>query len=226
MRSLFIKATVAAAGVAAGLLSLVPSVQAVTFTEVGDAGQLLGAAQEVGPSVNTVSGAISFGGDIDLFKLLFDVATTVTFDGIANDSDSDSDSDFDPNLHLFNAVGNPLAADDDGGIGLNSRIIFNIFPGIYYLAIGDNNIEATDAFGMVISDNDAGVLNPNGVLGGWSGSGTTSSSLTGTYELKFSTATAAGTTPIPTPALLPGLIGMGVAALRKKGQEGPAEQEA
>lgn len=31
---------------------------------------------------------------------------------------------------------------------------------------------------------------------------------------------------IPTPALLPGLIGMGVAALRKKGQEEPAEQEA
>lgn len=32
-----------------------------------------------------------------------------------------------------------------------------------------------------------------------------------------------GTTPIPTPALLPGLIGMGVAALRKKKQEETAQ---
>ncbi|QYO63326.1 PTPA-CTERM sorting domain-containing protein [Leptolyngbya sp. 7M] len=33
-------------------------------------------------------------------------------------------------------------------------------------------------------------------------------------------------TPIPTPALLPGLIGMGLAALRKKNQEERVEQEA
>ncbi|MBW4458942.1 MAG: PTPA-CTERM sorting domain-containing protein [Nodosilinea sp. WJT8-NPBG4] len=31
---------------------------------------------------------------------------------------------------------------------------------------------------------------------------------------------------MPTPALLPGLIGMGIAAMRKKGQEEPTEQEA
>jgi hypothetical protein len=33
-------------------------------------------------------------------------------------------------------------------------------------------------------------------------------------------------TPIPTPALLPGLIGMGIATLRKKNQEEAVEQEA
>jgi hypothetical protein len=32
--------------------------------------------------------------------------------------------------------------------------------------------------------------------------------------------------PIPTPALLPGLIGMGVAALRKRGQEEGESAEA
>ncbi len=39
----------------------------------------------------------------------------------------------------------------------------------------------------------------------------------------FTYATATETTPVPTPALLPGLVGMGVAALRKRKQETEAK---
>lgn len=42
----------------------------------------------------------------------------------------------------------------------------------------------------------------------------------------YTYAVATSSVPVPTPALLPGLIGMGVAALRKKGQQEPVEQEA
>ena len=55
-------------------------------------------------------------------------------------------------------------------------------PGTYYFAVGDNNLEADDAQGNRIQDNDSGVLDPNGVLAQWEYNGDDD----GPYEILFS----------------------------------------
>jgi hypothetical protein len=161
--------------------------QSLTYLEVGDTGQLLGTAQAVGGGITTISGALGSPFDVDLFGVAFNAAGTITIDGIK------TSGSWDPNLHLFNAAGNPLGANDDSNFTFDSQLVVSISPGFYYIGICDNNCEATDGGVVRIQSNDFGVQLANGILGGWSASG----NRTGAYEIRFSVATEAVDTPEP-----------------------------
>lgn len=109
---------------------------AVTYAEVGDTGDLPAGAQNVGLGVDTITGDISFGGDVDMYQLLL-AAGTYTFE--TRNSFSGGGTLHDPNLFLFNALGNPLAGNDDGASGnpgipggdlLDSAFTLNLTAGI------------------------------------------------------------------------------------------------
>ena len=144
------------------------------YVELGDTGDLIPSAQDTGTDVGLIQGTLSFPGDVDLFLVRLSNSNVYQFDAVSNPIDM--------NMHIFNAAGNPLAANDDFGGSLNSQIILNLSAGDYFVGVGDNNTEATDGAGTRISDNDSGVQVPNGVLGGWEGSGTTGGD-TGAYEI-------------------------------------------
>ncbi len=197
-----------------GLL-ITTNAQALPYNEVGDAGDLMVSAQNVGANVDQISGNFFAPGglDVDLYALFFDVTASITFDATTVDNYSP-----DMNMYIFNASGNPLAANDDGPIGYDSQIILDIIPGLYYLAVGENNTEALDASSNKIADNDYGVLIPDGVLGGWSLPSPTSDFATGgDYTITLSQLTAA---PVPEPAtmLLFGLGLLGLAGVSRKKQ--------
>lgn len=166
------------------------SAHAQTFTEQGDAGQLLGSAQSVGGPFNRIEGSLLPSGDIDLYRVVFDFTGSLTIDAIG------LTGNLNMNLHAFNANGNPLGANDDGGGGQNSRLTLAITPGTYFFGVGQNNLEALNSQSSIIQDNDNGILQPQGVLAGWSGPGAGS----GTYAITFSSPTAIGSVAGPEPA--------------------------
>ena len=100
------------------------SAHAQTYTEIGDTGQLLPAAQSVGGPVNRIEGTL-FNGDIDLFRADFDFTGTLTVNALA------VSGGLNMNLHSFNSAGNPLGANDDFGGSLNSQLTLAITPGAY-----------------------------------------------------------------------------------------------
>jgi len=136
--------------------------------EVGEAGQLLPTAQVIGGSgpLDSVTGFIDEG-DVDLYQICVTGNGDLTIDALSL-PDSDQD-DLDMNLHTFNSAGNPLGADDDSSPfqSLGARVTISVTPGTYFFAVGDNNLEAEDAQGNRIQDNDSGIQIPNGVLAQW-----------------------------------------------------------
>ncbi|NJM48724.1 MAG: PTPA-CTERM sorting domain-containing protein [Alkalinema sp. RU_4_3] len=182
--------------------------RALTFTE-GDAGDLMDSALNVG-SATEINGVISTSSDIDLFRLTIDRTGNTTFD--ATPIKSKDGSQLNINMFLFNEKGNPLFSleprDEDA-----MKFDFATAAGIYFLGIGTDDMDALDAKGETIAGNDSDIVNAKGVLGGWS----VGSESAGAYNIKISTIP---TDKVPTPALLPGLLGFGIKALRRKKQEG------
>ncbi|MDD2919823.1 IPTL-CTERM sorting domain-containing protein [Rhodoferax sp.] len=188
---------------------LVSSSHAAIYAETGDAGQTLGTAQSVAANTTQINGTLGVAGDVDLYKLVFAANATVTFYAPATNIDS--------NLILFDAAGHGLWGDDDGGGGLDSQIVFNVTPGTYYLAFGDNNIDARDSSNIVFCANDDGDCtdDPISVLDHF---GSDSEGATGPYTITLSSPAGGASTPqaIPTLSewgmiLLAGLLAFGTA---------------
>lgn len=177
---------------ALALLCLVASsgAFAATYTEIGDAGQTLATAQAVAPNTTQINGTLGSAGEIDLYRLDFSTSATVTFHASSAD---------DPNLILFDAAGHGLWGDDDSGGGLNSQIVWNVTPGTYYLAYGNNNIDAVDVSNNVFCGNASGNCSANttSVLDHWNSNG----SATGSYTITLSAPTAAAAAPTSIPTL-------------------------
>lgn len=76
-----------------------------------------------------VTGAISQPGGRDSYTLNLPGPKTVE---IRADK---TDASFDPYLELYNNSGAMIASDDDGGDGLNSKIITGLAPGIYTIVV-------------------------------------------------------------------------------------------
>jgi hypothetical protein len=185
---------------------------AFTFNESGDAGQLLDTAQDVG-NAGEIIGAIADFKDVDLFKLTIGQAGMTTFDG--NPIKGKDGSNLNVNLFLFNAAGNPLFSLEP--MNSNSmKFDFLTAAGTYFLGIGSDDLDALDAKGKRIAGNDSGIDLPNGVLAGWR----TASETIGAYNIKIST--VPDSTAVPTPALLPGLLGLGFKVFRRKKDEDAA----
>jgi len=160
---------------------LVPgAVHAVDWDEVGDAGPVLADAQEPdvppGESLTSISGFISnvvtdvpindlsgFGAsvaDVDLYKIM--ITDPLQFSALTVNGDSiDSDIEFDATLALFDENGlglyqNDDRAIDDGNARLPAGHMFGpMSPGIYYLAIFDDNVTPISAL------SESGVIFPD-----------------------------------------------------------------
>jgi hypothetical protein len=188
---------------------------AATYTESGDAGQTLATAQAVAPGTTQINGGLGFSGDVDLYRLDFSTSTTVTFHAT---------SAGDPNLILFDAAGHGLWGDDDGGGGLASQIVWNVTPGTYYLAYGQNNIYGMDASNNMFCGDDTGDCSADttSVLDHFDSIGT----FTGPYTITLSAATAGAAAPTSIPTLsewgmilLSSLLALGtIFTLRRKRQ--------
>ncbi len=192
---------------------VVSSSHAAIYTEAGDAGQTLGTAQSVAANTTQINGTLGVAGDVDLYKLVFAANATVTFYAPASNIDS--------NLILFDAAGHGLWGDDDGGGGLDSQIVFNVTPGTYYLAFGDNNIAARDSSNNAFCSNDDGDCtdDPISVLDNFYSAGTD----TGPYTITLSSPAGGTSTTqaIPTLSewgmiLLAGLLALGTALTMRR----------
>ncbi len=201
----FTKFLIASTTVVLGLMSA-GRVNALTFTE-GDAGDLMGTALNVG-NATEINGVISAASDIDLFKLTIDRTGNTTFD--ATPIKSKDGSQLNINMFLFNEKGNPLFSLEPMDVD-TMKFDFATAAGVYFLGIGTDDLDALDAKGKKIAGNDSGIDNPNGVLAKWS----VGSESAGAYNIKISTVP---TDVVPTPMLLPGLLGFGIKALRRKKQ--------
>jgi hypothetical protein len=183
-------------------------VNALTFTEnEDDAKDSLDEAQVLMGLVTEINGAVSAFGDIDLYKFVIDQTGNTTFDGMP----AKDDPQLNINMFLFNDKGNPLFSVEP--VDTNEmKFDFATAAGTYFLGIGSDDLDALDAMGKRIAGNDSGIDNPNGVLAKWSAGNET----TGAYRITISTVP---TNAVPTPVLLPALLGFGLKALRKKKQE-------
>jgi hypothetical protein len=204
-----VKFLLAATGLAVCLMGAAPRANAFTFEETTDIGPLMGDALPVG-NASQINGSINVFDDIDLYKI------NIAKDGMSTFNAqpvplADGSERLNVNIFLFNAMGNPLASLEP--VDLDEMIInFNTVAGDYFLGIGSDDLDALDAAGNRIAGNDSGIDNPDGVLAGW----LTGSETIGKYNIAISTVP---TDAVPTPALLPGLIALGVKALRKKQQD-------
>jgi hypothetical protein len=181
---------------------------AQTYTESGDAGQTLATAQVVPGGITRINGTLGVVGEVDLYKLTFSTSATITFHATSAD---------DPNLILFDAAGHGLWGDDDSGAGpndLDAEITWTVAPGTYYLAYGENNIEAANAANVEFCGNDSDNCSANktDVLDHFNSSG----DATGSYTITISSPTSGDivSTEIPTlgewaMALLSGLLLIG-----------------
>lgn len=187
------------------------SASAITYNEVGDAGQTIATAQAVANGTTEIQGSLQNHGDVDLFSFSLGTSTTLTINGLG-----DYDNTFiDANLVLFDGLGHGIEGDDDGGSGLDSRISLTLDAGNYLIAFGNNNIDARDSLGNHFIGNDSGYVGlTSETLFSWSSWGYE----TGDYRITFSTAVSV----VPLPAALPlfgaGILAMGFAGWRKQRQ--------
>jgi hypothetical protein len=200
-------------------LGTIGEAKAFTFSEPPDAGAKLNNAADttglgaVGSS-STIEGTIARhnpDGDInkaDLFQILIDAdgdftATTESRD--PNRPDRQPYPIEDPFLYLFDSTGQLIASDDDSAGNRQSSIAQFLTAGNYYVGItkyGHNPL-----------------FNASNVLTGWLGdlgqtsAGPSDANNISAYRINL---THTPLVAVPTPALLPGLVGMGLSVWRKR----------
>lgn len=120
--------------------------QTVDEANTGDFGATINDFYVLPVNTTTVNGSNSSAADGDLLRFTVGSGANVTLalDFLSGDA----------NLLLFNAAGNPIFGDDDGGSGLDSEISLFLDPGDYLVGIGRNNFAGFDASGNKIIDND------------------------------------------------------------------------
>jgi hypothetical protein len=149
---------------AVGLVALPPHSQADQWTETGDAGATLPTAQTpVGSgTLDLIIGLVPNTGDVDLYRILIDQPSAFS----AQTSNGDSqfpELQFDAVLALFDAQGFGIYFNDDrvAGDG-NARLPAGhpaspVGPGVYVLAIFDDDVGALSAFdpsGLIFPQDD------------------------------------------------------------------------
>lgn len=191
---------------------------AQTFNEMGDAGQTLATAQTVPGGVTTIQGNTQSPGDVDLYRFSVTTAGSVTITAWGADAAPSCPPypTIDANLILFNGAGVPLWGDDDSDPAhcYGSQIVMNLAAGNYYLAFGENNIEAMGPIDEYICSNDDGDCTGDGTpLDHFLAGGEAA----GAYTITFSQATGgsrSNVAAVPGPTgilLLPLLAVMGIA---------------
>ena len=192
--------------------SLAGSANAALFVETVDTGDTIASAIILGSGVTEVQGSLNNDKDLWGFSILGsgrDVQITL------------GNSPFDDNLILFDSLGRGIAGNDDIGrasaspgidlpagiSGLDSEIFVFLNPGLYYIAVGQNNISGLNSIGQSFIDNDSGLFSTPttevlDALGGSNG--------TGVYTLRFSSV------PEPTSTMFFALATFGFLANRRR----------
>ncbi len=145
--------------------------KADTHVENPDAGISEATAQVLPRRTTHITGTINAGStdafganplDVDVFCFTLDQPVAGASITVIS-----PDGGFDPNLLLLRQGFFGIAGDDDSGGGINdldSRIVMNLDPGTYYIALGNNNIGAFPAgandSGDIAWNDDSGILDP------------------------------------------------------------------
>lgn len=175
-------------GSLAALLLLTPAAMAVTWNEVGNAGQLPGTAQEVigTDPLTVINGTISTPNDVDLYKIFINGGGTFSAEIVSGTID-------DPQMFLFDSTGRGVYADDDSG----TTLFFPLLPsgvtytpdeaGTYYLAVSAWSNYPLSADGRIFDlemDYQQGASGPGAALPliGWNDDGRSDG---GTYSIEL-----------------------------------------
>ncbi len=128
--------------------------------DTGDTAQDLGSLDGTAGSALTVDGWLDVDAlnDVDVYKVEITQAGDYTFDIDFGDLDAAGNvagriDDADPQLFLFDAAGNELARDDDGGAGQDSLITETLAAGTYFVAVTAFN---NDPVGPTLDDGFSG----------------------------------------------------------------------
>lgn len=187
---------------------LLGTAHAATYTEVGDAGDLLGTAQITTGTGTLTHIAGSLGenggqGDVDLYRIMITDPTAFSITVTASLS-----ADNDAILYLFNESGHFALMDDDAGVGYLPGMVQGSFttgtPGAYYLAFF---LFATDP------------IYTNSVLSGWNHMPAPLQS--GNYTLALTGADFASSpsaVPVPAAAWLFGSGALGLMGIARRKQ--------
>ena len=198
-----------------GCLVSAGSAAGAVWTEVGDAGKLIGTAQETGVGPLTgITTDLSSSTDVDLFKLRVVGNGEVTFA---------TSGPFDPQLFLFDANGKGIVANDNTGSGdgadPNARITATVTTGFYYLGFSLANVDPISSTGLIFPDLSTGLLGPTGPggndpLSGWQQSGQSIDALIAIEFIfaKIILVYGSQTTQVPEPSTLM-LLSLGTALL-------------
>jgi hypothetical protein len=139
----------------------------------------------------------------DLFKILIDsdgLFTALTEGRDPNSPKKAPNPILDPILYLFDSDGRYITSDDDSGPARQSKLTQLLAAGTYYLGI--------TKYGLTPNYTNGGVLK------NWGGTidAIGADSQVSAYRINLSH----DATPVPTPAMLPGLVGMGLGLWRKR----------
>ena len=205
-------------------LMLAPRVRAVTYQEVGDAGDLPGTAQAItgtsGTPLTQISGMLALTNntsDSDMFEI--DISNTSTF--AVSMPAARGTNNFDSQLMIFNAAGKGVFGDDDAASGspqaaIPAGTLASLPTGLYYVLVSGSGRYAVNSSAALIFPNYTdGVTNPPhtvapnnaaaAVITGYTGY----SSEAGNYAL---TLAGAQVVPVPEPGTV-GVLGGALAAM-------------
>ena len=216
---------------AATCFALQNAAQAVTYAEIGDAGQTLAGAQTTaatpataGQSLTAITGTIGTSVDADLFELTITNTTTFSATAVGGTSSVAGNGQIDTSLFLFTSTGVPVEANDDqsnssyqAGLPAGNALLTTLSPGTYYLGISLSGNEAVNSASQQLFTVDQPTT---AVRGSASGLNPTTESTfngqtyvpeTGTYSI---TLTGASTFAVPEPSTWATLaLGTGALAL-------------
>ena len=205
--------------VAAATLSAGAAAQ--TFNESGDAGQTLATAQAVPAGTTTIHGTLGAAGDVDLYRFTLTTAGSITIRAWGEDETEEGYRYPDANLILFAGNGLPLWGDDDSYDSVmyyGSQIVLNLPAGTYYLAFGDNNVEAYDSNDDHICGNDSDDCSSATTPMDYMEGGSTTGPYTITFSRPVGAAVQGAVAAVPGPTgwlLLPLLAVVGLAGARR-----------
>jgi hypothetical protein len=138
---------------ACGLMAWLPA-HAVTYTELGDAGQTPGTAQTTGAAAGALTdifGSLASTTDADLYVI--NITSTSSFSASTVNLATGS---LDTQLFLFTLNGTPLFANDDepGGASFLSRLpagtASSLTPGLYLLGIANSGTDPVNAVSQLV----------------------------------------------------------------------------
>ena len=193
------------------ILGLAPGVSAISFNEIGDAGNLPAFSQAAGvvPVLTTIAGSIGNSFDADMFAISFSQAGTFSATTVGKPGTL-----VDTQLFLFRFPGLGVVANDDSKGTLRSTVQgIPVTPGLYFLGVSGFDLDPASPGGLIFpSFPFTGEFGPTGPGGGsaitaWQGFGGT-----GTYSIELDLRPV----PEPTTLLLFGTTLAGVAWARKR----------